>query len=164
MSLYKEWIETAYDKNGKSVSKFWDTYLPLEQRIYEELIGNNITEINGTVAELAKKYSLTPYQIAGFVDGISGALDQELKIEELAEDTQLNLTFTFERLYKKMVEYKATHLYTLPQWDKIFTEKERKEFYRDQKKSGTFIRDEKIGRNDPCPCGSGKKYKKCCGI
>jgi preprotein translocase subunit SecA len=23
---------------------------------------------------------------------------------------------------------------------------------------------EKIGRNDPCPCGSGKKYKKCCGV
>ena len=23
--------------------------------------------------------------------------------------------------------------------------------------------DPKIGRNDPCPCGSGKKYKKCCG-
>jgi len=27
----------------------------------------------------------------------------------------------------------------------------------------TYIREkEKIGRNDPCPCGSGKKYKKCC--
>jgi hypothetical protein len=25
-----------------------------------------------------------------------------------------------------------------------------------------FIREPKIGRNDPCPCGSGKKYKKCC--
>jgi uncharacterized protein YecA (UPF0149 family) len=23
--------------------------------------------------------------------------------------------------------------------------------------------DEAVGRNDPCPCGSGKKYKKCCG-
>jgi preprotein translocase subunit SecA len=23
--------------------------------------------------------------------------------------------------------------------------------------------DKKVGRNDPCPCGSGKKYKKCCG-
>jgi uncharacterized protein YecA (UPF0149 family) len=23
---------------------------------------------------------------------------------------------------------------------------------------------QKIGRNDPCPCGSGKKYKKCCGM
>jgi len=32
------------------------------------------------------------------------------------------------------------------------------------KKVETFRRDEpKIGRNDPCPCGSGKKYKKCCG-
>ena len=28
----------------------------------------------------------------------------------------------------------------------------------------TFVRAEpKIGRNDPCPCGSGKKHKKCCG-
>lgn len=25
------------------------------------------------------------------------------------------------------------------------------------------VKTEKIGRNDPCPCGSGKKYKKCCG-
>lgn len=30
--------------------------------------------------------------------------------------------------------------------------------------SGTFMRSErKIGRNEPCPCGSGKKYKNCCG-
>jgi hypothetical protein len=29
--------------------------------------------------------------------------------------------------------------------------------------SGGFVRQEKTGRNDPCPCGSGKKYKKCCG-
>ena len=26
------------------------------------------------------------------------------------------------------------------------------------------VRKQKIGRNDPCPCGSGKKYKKCCGL
>ncbi len=25
------------------------------------------------------------------------------------------------------------------------------------------IESKKVGRNDPCPCGSGKKYKKCCG-
>jgi SEC-C motif-containing protein len=30
--------------------------------------------------------------------------------------------------------------------------------------AGQFRRDTpKVGRNDPCPCGSGKKYKKCCG-
>ena len=27
----------------------------------------------------------------------------------------------------------------------------------------TIVREIKVGRNDPCPCGSGKKYKKCCG-
>jgi len=34
----------------------------------------------------------------------------------------------------------------------------------EQDKEGTFRREEpKVGRNDPCPCGSGKKYKQCCG-
>ena len=27
----------------------------------------------------------------------------------------------------------------------------------------TVVKGAKVGRNDPCPCGSGKKYKKCCG-
>ena len=30
-------------------------------------------------------------------------------------------------------------------------------------KPATVRKDQKVGRNDPCPCGSGKKYKKCCG-
>lgn len=30
-------------------------------------------------------------------------------------------------------------------------------------RAGNVISSGKIGRNDPCPCGSGKKYKKCCG-
>ena len=29
--------------------------------------------------------------------------------------------------------------------------------------TSTTVRKKKVGRNDPCPCGSGKKYKKCCG-
>ena len=32
-----------------------------------------------------------------------------------------------------------------------------------QTKQQPFVSGKKIGRNDPCPCGSGKKYKKCCG-
>ncbi|MEF9437218.1 MAG: SEC-C domain-containing protein, partial [Candidatus Mariimomonas ferrooxydans] len=31
-------------------------------------------------------------------------------------------------------------------------------------KPQTVVKDKKIGRNDPCICGSGKKYKKCCGM
>jgi len=35
---------------------------------------------------------------------------------------------------------------------------------RERSEQETYKRDEvKVGRNDPCPCGSGKKYKKCCG-
>jgi preprotein translocase subunit SecA len=37
---------------------------------------------------------------------------------------------------------------------------------KDGNKENTIVvgkKDEKVGRNDPCPCGSGKKYKKCCG-
>ncbi len=38
-------------------------------------------------------------------------------------------------------------------------------FYEEKEKSSSFvpIRKQKIGRNQPCPCGSGKKYKHCCG-
>ena len=37
---------------------------------------------------------------------------------------------------------------------------EAKGFYE----AGEFVAaEEKVGRNEPCPCGSGKKYKKCCG-
>lgn len=40
----------------------------------------------------------------------------------------------------------------------------RKDLRRLQGKAPPLVRPEpKIGRNDLCPCGSGKKYKKCCG-
>jgi uncharacterized protein len=31
-------------------------------------------------------------------------------------------------------------------------------------KSAGQAKSTKIGRNEPCPCGSGKKFKKCCGL
>lgn len=56
--------------------------------------------------------------------------------------------------------------------DTLHTHRERSTFRRDKgewvyvdgKINPTIepIRVEKVGRNDPCPCGSGKKYKKCC--
>ena len=33
----------------------------------------------------------------------------------------------------------------------------------DARTGGVVVLEEKVGRNDPCTCGSGKKYKKCCG-
>jgi uncharacterized protein len=37
------------------------------------------------------------------------------------------------------------------------------EYWREQRSPRMPLRAKKVGRNDPCPCGSGKKWKKCCG-
>ena len=101
--------------------------------------------------------------MTGFLDGIDESLAEPNNIEEMEEDTVVSLKFDKEKLYKNMVAAKADWLYELPQWEAIFPAEKRKELYLEQKKSGTVIKEKKIGRNDPCPCGSGKKYKKCCG-
>ena len=62
-----------------------------------------------------------------------------------------------------MVGCKADWLYELPEWDNLLDEQTRKRLYKESKLSGTVVKGKKIGRNDPCPCGSGKKYKQCCG-
>ena len=81
----------------------------------------------------------------------------------MEEDTPVNLIFDKELLYKNMVDAKAEWLYELPQWDDIFTPERKHELYLEQKKSRTVVKEDKVYPNDPCPCGSGKKYKKCCG-
>ncbi|MBI4847924.1 MAG: preprotein translocase subunit SecA [Nitrospirae bacterium] len=51
--------------------------------------------------------------------------------------------------------------------EKKFTAKPAKVMYGrggEDAKPQTVIKDRKVGRNDPCICGSGKKYKKCCGV
>ena len=63
-----------------------------------------------------------------------------------------------------MLAADAEHLATLDAWSEVLTKDQMMAIIKDFKKSKTVVRDEaKIGRNDPCPCGSGKKYKKCCG-
>ncbi len=163
MALYENWFRKAYNERGQIKPAFWDKYMPKEQKIYEYLIGEKVNCLKGTVKELAEKFDMTPESFAGFIDGINDALDQKIEMEELTEDREVEIKFDYERLYKKMVEYKAKHLYSLPQWESIFTKEQLEVFYKEQKNSRTVHKEKKIGRNDPCPCGSGKKYKQCCG-
>ncbi len=164
MTLYEHWVSSAYYRDGRTNQVLWKDYLPKEQKIYEDIIGNKKTELKGTVKELAEEYKMPEYYIVGFADGINETQDPEIDLEKLEEDTPLAIKIDFTRLYKKMVEYKADHLYSLPQWEGIFTKEEQEALYKEQKRSTTIVNEgPKIGRNDPCPCGSGKKYKKCCG-
>ena len=112
---------------------------------------------------LAEKFGQEVLTMIGFLDGINESLLIEIDLDTVEEDTVVSLAFDKERLYKNMVAAKADWLYELPQWKEIFSEEELKKFYKEQKESTTIRKPKKIGRNDPCPCGSGKKYKKCCG-
>ena len=165
MGLLTEWREYAYkvDLESREGKAIWDKYFAWEKGIYEELLKNPDEVVSGTVKELAEKYGLELLYMVGFLDGINESLKEPNPIEEMTEDTVVKLDIDLEKLYYYMVEAKADWLYNLPVWDELLSEEKRKELYWKQKKSGTIVKGKKIGRNDPCPCGSGKKYKRCCG-
>ena len=164
-TLLEQWRDTAYSKemDKASLQKFWGTYFQTEKEIYEKLLENPDEEVKGTVKELAEKYGINVFTMTGFLDGINDSLVTPNPIDTMEEDTKVSLAFDKEKLYKNMVAAKADWLYELPQWDNLLDEAKRKELYKKQKLSGTVIKGKKIGRNEPCPCGSGKKYKNCCG-
>ena len=135
----------------------------LEKGVYEKLLTNPDEKVEGTVKELAEKYDLSIMDMTGFLDGINDSLVTPNPIDTMEEDTKVSLAFDKEKLYKNMVDAKADWLYELPQWDEIFDADTKRKLYLEQKKSGTVVVGKKVGRNDRCPCGSGKKYKFCCG-
>ncbi len=165
MTLLEQWRKQAYDQNADKgkLQRFWAEYFLVEKGIYEQLLANPDEVVTGTVKELAEKYEIDVMTMVGFLDGINDSLKEANPIEEMDEDTTVSLGFDKELLYKNMVDAKADWLYELPAWNDIFTAEQQKELYLEQKKSGTIVKGHKVGRNDPCPCGSGKKYKKCCG-
>ncbi len=163
MSLYENWMKKAFSQEGSSIEAVWEEYLPKEQKIYEYIIGEKAEKVEGKVSELAERFDMTAEMIVAFIDGLNASLEEPFEMESLTEDSEVCININFEKLFKLMIEYKAEHLSTLPQWDGIFDEETRRKLALEQKKSKTIVKGEKIGRNDPCPCGSGKKYKKCCG-
>ena len=165
MALLQEWQKIAYNEkaNQGDLQRFWQRYFLLEKGVYEKLLTNPDEVVEGTVKELAEKYNLSVMEMTGFLDGINDSLIEQNPIETMEEDTHVSLAFDKKKLYMNMVDAKADWLYELPMWDNIFDKETKRQLYLEQKKSGTVIVGKKVGRNDPCPCGSGKKYKMCCG-
>ena len=165
MSLLENWQKVAYNQNQSQadLQRFWQNYFLLEKGIYEQLLNDPDTEVKGTVKELAEKYNIEVMPMVGFLDGINESLVTPNPIETMEEDTVVSLKFDKEKLFKNMIDAKADWLYGLPQWENIFDEDKRKALTKEAKNMHTIVRAEKkVGRNDPCPCGSGKKYKHCC--
>ncbi|MDR1495660.1 MAG: SEC-C domain-containing protein [Clostridiales Family XIII bacterium] len=164
MSLYKEWLKLQEKQTDKTFPDFWDKYCDAEKKIYTEVLKAPGTPVEGTFAELASKYDIDPVLFMGFLDGINTSLEVEIEnLDAIEDETPLSLKVDVPKLYFNMQAADAEHLYTLPEWDNLLTDEEREEIVKEYKRSRTIRVEKKPGRNDPCPCGSGKKYKRCCG-
>ena len=163
MSLYSDWKALIDNQTDDTFQTFWKEYSGAEKAIYAGLLSHVPVVMSGVVKDLAESYHARVPIFMGFLDGINTSLRTPLELESVTEDTDIYLDVDTELLYHNMLEAKADYLYGLPQWDAVLSEETRAEIEKKYKRSKTVVKEQLPGRNDPCPCGSGKKYKKCCG-
>ena len=110
--LLDQWRDMAYDRelSKEQLEKFWGRYFSIERGIYEQLLTEPDVEVKGTVKELAEKYGQEVLTMVGFLDGINDSLKVPNPIETMTEDTEVNLIFDKELLYKNMIDAKADWL------------------------------------------------------
>ena len=161
MSLFSEWQKRLENQEGES-QEFFENYLKKEKGAYQRILGTEDVSLSGKISELAEFYAMDTLTFMGFLDGISTSLDTELALDSLTEDSDVTLDINKEKLYYNMLNAKADWLYGLEEWNSHLSNEQKaeikKQFHEDNRAVSS-----KVGRNDPCPCGSGKKYKKCCG-
>ncbi len=105
----------------------------------------------------AKKESIEE-RIERELDSLPGMIKNKLK------DPRVKQRFIdiAKRMEKDGVDFKSIR--QMKKWMKQHEAELKAEQAGNMPKVETVVHDgPRIGRNDPCPCGSGKKYKKCCG-
>ena len=171
MSYYKTWMDKSEDaSNRQEYIEYINRYYALEKVAYEKILGaypDNAEFLNGTAAELAKKLDFPKEAMdvfVGFVDGIKSSLKNgdDIDLDAIDDNYELKMEIDYEKLYYNMRDAKADWLYSIKAWKDILSEDKRNELTREYREAN-MVHSDKIGRNDPCPCGSGKKYKNCCG-
>ncbi len=168
-TYYETWIdrsETVRDQT--SYTYYINTYYTMEKDAYDKILTaypDNKELTSGKASELASKLGFnkdTMDIFVGFLDGIKESLNNEIDVTTVDDDTQIDLDINYEKLYYNMRDAKASWLFKLPSWKKVLTDEQVANIAREYREAN-IAHSQKIGRNDPCPCGSGKKYKKCCG-
>jgi len=164
MSLYEKWNDkiASYESQDE-YNEFWGEYIPKEETIYTKILENNMKKISGQLKDLANEFNQDELTIIGFLDGVNTSLVNSLDLDNITANSEITIEIDFEKLYYNMHDANADWLYNLEESDNILSSEKRDDITREFNLSKIFTHeDKKIGRNDPCPCGSGKKYKKCC--
>ena len=159
MSIYSDWTSIAQmQRTDRETQEFWTAYFAMEQGVYEKILSRPQEPYTGTFKELAGEFDMELPVFAGFIDGINTSLKAgEYDLESLTEDSPVSLEVDLEKLYYNMLDAKAEWLYTLPMWNDLLTDERRKEITKEYRAANTYVAAPTVGRNDPCPCGSGKK-------
>lgn len=162
MTVYEQWKELIAGLDENASAAFEEEYYTKEQAVYQEILGAPDTIIQGPFDAVAKRFGFTNAMFAGFMEGINTSLKSEVDVAAMKTDTPVSLAVDFEELYLNMLKAKARWLYTLAEWEDVLPAQRRREITKEFHRSGQ-AKSQKVDRNAPCPCGSGKKYKKCCG-
>ena len=164
MTLYEQWDKYGEDnKSEDAYKKIIEDYLVKEKDIYEYILSNVDEVIEGTISELGKRFDMDEVEFVGFVDGINSSISEAYDLQSLTADSTVRFEIDFKKLYWNMLDAGAEWLYGIEQWNTILSHEERLKIKKDFNRSKIVVKEAKIGRNEPCICGSGKKYKKCCG-
>ncbi len=164
MTLYEDWQALAQqERTQEEYDAYWSAYFEKETEAYKRILSEKIDKLSGTLAEISDRLALTPVETAGFFDGINTSLIEEVNLDALDPETNICAQIDFEKLYYNMLKAKAPWLYGLTEWDGVLPEERRHAITKQFKGDQIFHAEKVVSRNDPCPCGSGKKYKKCCG-
>jgi preprotein translocase subunit SecA len=131
------------------IDKYWQNHLENMEQLRDSVY----------LRSYSQKNPLTEYKIEG-----------SIMFEELIQKIRQNVVQQIFRIKIESVSYTGTRDSSLDynhagynsfqsiSGQRALTNKDEKPVV-----SSTIVTGDKIGRNDPCPCGSGKKYKKCCG-
>ena len=163
-TLLKQWQKLIGNQTKETFEEFWEEYSGAETKIYSDILDHPDEKMTGTIAELSEKYDVRPVIFMGFLDGVNESIVTPNDLEGMDEESQVEVEIIPEKLFFNMLKAEADYLYGLEQWNDVLDEEKMAQIAKEYKQSRTVRRaTPKIGRNDPCPCGSGKKYKHCCG-
>ena len=168
-TYYETWIDNSENvKDQTSYTQYINAYYVMERDAYDKILSaypDNKEFTSGKASELAAKLGFNKETMdifVGFLDGIQTSLKNEIVVEKVDDDTEIDLDIDYEKLYYNMRDAKAKWLFNLSSWKNVLDENQTAQIAREYREAN-IAHSNKVGRNDPCPCGSGKKYKNCCG-
>ena len=146
-AMFLEDIEQQYAEHGRQMGE--ETIRSLERHVILQLLDNRWIEILDALDELQEGI------------GLRGIAGRDPVVEYTAEAYDM-----FKQMTDTIGEEFMSYIFRARV---VEMEKERPPLHlvegsgEEPEKPAQRQKGDKVGRNDPCPCGSGKKYKKCCG-